>query len=311
MSTPNADRRDHQLSRRGLLSGALTAAIAGLVSAACSDFAGDRAGASVPEPATALARDPAARPSATAATASATATPRPPGPIRAAPIHPVGAAGHAPVKRVEYHQPVFRLHDYVRLTPGAKRFPSDSIMLTIDDGPDPEWTPKILRLLEKQDVLATFCMIGCEAKASPRLARAVASQGHHLANHTYTHPLSLPYLSLHRIRKEIDTAQDAIAHATGVVPQVFRSPGGNWGANLYRELGYHGLVPLDWDVDPRDWSLPGTYHIEQAMLAARPGDIVLCHDGGGDRSETYHALRTVIPQLKARGLKFVTLPERT
>jgi peptidoglycan/xylan/chitin deacetylase (PgdA/CDA1 family) len=67
-------------------------------------------------------------------------------------------------------------------------------------------------------------------------------------------------------------------------------------------------VPLDWDIDPRDWARPGTSWIVYAMLAAQPGDIILCHDGGGDRSQTYAALKTVIPQLRARGLKFVTLP---
>jgi peptidoglycan/xylan/chitin deacetylase (PgdA/CDA1 family) len=201
------------------------------------------------------------------------------------------------------------LRDYVEMTPGAKHFPHHSVMLTIDDGPDPEWTPKILRLLARHHVRATFCMIGYEAKEHPTLARAVVSEGHHLANHTFTHPLSLPQMPLHRIRREIDRTQDAVTTATGVTPRLFRSPGGNWGPAIYRELHYHGLVPLDWDIDPRDWARPGTSAIEQAMLAAGPGDIVLCHDGGGDRSETYHALRTVIPQLKARGLTFVTMPE--
>jgi peptidoglycan/xylan/chitin deacetylase (PgdA/CDA1 family) len=67
------------------------------------------------------------------------------------------------------------------------------------------------------------------------------------------------------------------------------------------------MIPIEWDNDPRDWSRPGTEHIVHEMLQASPGDILLCHDGGGDRSETLHALSTVIPALKGRGLQFVTL----
>ena len=68
------------------------------------------------------------------------------------------------------------------------------------------------------------------------------------------------------------------------------------------------MMPLGWDIDPRDWALPGVAEIRDAMLAARPHDIILCHDGGGNRSETYRALETVIPALLARDFRFVTLP---
>ncbi len=103
-------------------------------------------------------------------------------------------------------------------------------------------------------------------------------------------------------------AQDAIVRAAGFTPRQFRSPGGSWSAAMMRLASAHDLLAIDWDVDPRDWSRPGTAHIVGAMLAARPGDVLLCHDGGGDRSETYTALSTVLPRLKARGLTFVTLP---
>jgi peptidoglycan/xylan/chitin deacetylase (PgdA/CDA1 family) len=310
MSTPRGEQRRSQLTRRGLLGGALTVAVTGLVSAVCSDLAQvDRAGAAEPEGAATASKAPSWPPATSRASTRGVGS-KPPGPLPApsrVPSAPPPAGQHhsAPV---EYRSPVFRLRDYVHMTPGAKRFPTDSIMLTIDDGPDREWTPRILRLLEKYDVQATFCMIGCEVKAAPKLAKAVVTQGHHLANHTFTHPLSLPSMSLHRIRQEIDRTQDTVATATGAAPHLFRAPGGNWGPGIYRELGYHGLVPLDWDIDPRDWARPGTSWIVNAMLAAQPGDIILCHDGGGDRSQTYAALKTVIPQLRARGLKFVTLP---
>ena len=69
----------------------------------------------------------------------------------------------------------------------------------------------------------------------------------------------------------------------------------------------NGMVPIDWNVDRRDWSRPGTAHILRRMLATRPGDIVLCHDGGGNRAETVQALGTVLPFLLDLGLTFITL----
>lgn len=67
------------------------------------------------------------------------------------------------------------------------------------------------------------------------------------------------------------------------------------------------MTPIDWDVDPQDWKRPGVPKITEKLMAARPGDILLCHDGGGDRSQTLDALKTVLPALKAKGLSFVTL----
>lgn len=204
--------------------------------------------------------------------------------------------------------PVRSLGDYVRRTPGAAAFAHNAVMLTIDDGPDPVWTPKILRLLAKYDVSATFCIIGTQALAHPKLVKAGVSEGHHLANHTHTHPLGLTRMSHAAMSGQIIDAQDAIVRASGFTPRQFRSPGGSWSPAMMALTRAHDLLAIDWDVDPRDWSRPGTTQVVAAMLAAQPGDVLLCHDGGGDRSQTYTALKTVLPRLKARGLQFVTLP---
>ncbi|MDP9118533.1 MAG: polysaccharide deacetylase family protein, partial [Actinomycetota bacterium] len=204
--------------------------------------------------------------------------------------------------------PVYTLTQFAARTPGTAPFPHDAVMLTIDDGPDPHWTPKILALLARYHVRATFCLIGRSARAHPTLARAAASEGHLLANHTFSHPPKLTALSDASVRAQIVDAQDAIVAAAGVTPFQFRSPGGNWSAKLLRQLAADKLTAIDWDVDPRDWSRPGPEQIIARMLAARPGDVLLCHDGGGDRSQTYTALQTVLPQLKARGLQFTVLP---
>jgi len=211
-----------------------------------------------------------------------------------------------PVPLPTQHKPIFTLADYQRITK-APAFPTDSVALTIDDGPHPVWTPKILRLLDRYHVPALFCMIGNQVLGHETVARSVTQAGHQLANHTWSHPISLAGEARPQVHKEIARAQDKIYDTTGYAPKLFRSPGGAWSPAVMVEAAHAGLVPIDWSDDPRDWSRPGTAAIERRLLAARPGQILLCHDGGGDRSQTYSALSTVIPALTARGLRFVAL----
>ena len=225
---------------------------------------------------------------------------------RPRPHHPGGHATAAPKPLPAQHKPIFTLADYRRIT-AAPAFPADSIALTIDDGPHPVWTPKILRLLDRYHVPALFCMIGNQVLGHEPVAKSVARAGHRLANHTWSHPIALAGKPSGQVRKEIARAQEKIHDTTGYVPKLFRSPGGAWSPTVMKEAAHAGLVPLDWSDDPRDWSRPGTAAIKRRLLAARPGQILLCHDGGGDRSQTYAALSTVIPALTARGLNFVAL----
>jgi peptidoglycan/xylan/chitin deacetylase (PgdA/CDA1 family) len=182
-----------------------------------------------------------------------------------------------------------------------------NIALTIDDGPHPVWTPPILRLLDSHDIPATFFMIGVEARGHAAVARSVVAAGHHVANHTWTHPIALKDMPAAQMHQQITLAQATIRTTTRHEPKLFRSPGGEWSPQLLAQTAQAGLVPIDWSDDPRDWARPGTASIAARLLAARPGQILLCHDGGGDRSETYQALRTVIPALLARGYTFVAL----
>ncbi|GLY99412.1 polysaccharide deacetylase family protein [Actinoplanes sp. NBRC 103695] len=206
-------------------------------------------------------------------------------------------------------QPVSTLADYRRAV-GGPAFPSHAIALTIDDGPHPVWTPKILRLLRKHHAPALFCMIGNQVLGHETTARDVAKDGHHLANHTWSHPTFLGRRRYKPVHKELHRAQEKIYDTTGQAPVLFRSPGGDWSPALLRASAGDGLIPLDWNKDPRDWDKPGVPHITRRLLAAKPGDILLCHDGGGDRSQTYAALAIVIPALQARGLRFVALDRK-
>ncbi|MEO3823241.1 polysaccharide deacetylase family protein [Actinomadura sp. B10D3] len=185
--------------------------------------------------------------------------------------------------------------------------PPKSIALTIDDGPSPMYTPRMLDLLAEHQVHATFFIIGEQVKEYPKLTRRIADAGHQICNHTETHPISIAGLSRKRVRKEIVEAHDRIADITGVVPQFFRSPGGAWSKTILELVAEHDMLPVDWAVDPRDWARPGVGHIRRSLLKGKAGNIMLVHDGGGDRSQTLKALKTVIPKMKKRGLTFVAL----
>jgi peptidoglycan/xylan/chitin deacetylase (PgdA/CDA1 family) len=198
-------------------------------------------------------------------------------------------------------RPVYKINELIHQPP------KHSIALTVDDGPDPDWTPKVLHLLEKYRMQASFCVVGVHADAYPKLIRDIHKAGHILVNHSYTHVQPFNRQTEHRIVKEITKTQRSIERAAKVTPQLFRSPGGAWSHFIFRAVAAYDLIPLDWDVDPVDWERPGTSHIEHAMLKGRPGDIVLCHDGGGDRSETVRALRTVLPTWKHRGYDTIAL----
>ncbi|MQY05657.1 polysaccharide deacetylase family protein [Actinomadura macrotermitis] len=184
--------------------------------------------------------------------------------------------------------------------------PPNSIALTIDDGPSPLWTPRVLDLLDEHDIKATFFIIGEQVEEFPKLTRRIADAGHQVCNHTMTHP-DLSFAAAKKVKHEIVEAHDKIAQVTGVVPTFFRAPGGGWSKRVYETIAEHGMLPIDWSVDPRDWSRPGVGSIRRNLLTGKAGNILLCHDGGGDRSQTLAALKTVIPKMKRRGLNFIPL----
>lgn len=185
--------------------------------------------------------------------------------------------------------------------------PHDAIALTIDDGPDPLYSAQVLDLLRRNRVQATFSLVGEHAHAYPDLVRRIAGEGHSICNHTMTHPQPFSRRAPGLIARQITDAQSAIVEAGAKPPTLFRSPGGDWSPDVVAATAELHMTALDWDVDPRDWSRPGTSAVTARLLAARPGDILLCHDGGGNRAQTVAALRIVLPTLRSRGLDFVAL----
>ncbi len=214
-------------------------------------------------------------------------------------------------------QPVDQVHPVRAHVPHAPSYPVDrplyyvrdvskDIALTIDDGPDPLYTPQVLEVLRHYRVTATFSMIGVHVAAYPDLARSVAAAGHRIANHTWTHA-DLAKMAAHHVHAELALASRAIHAATGQHPGLFRAPYGAWSPTVIRQCEHMRMIPLDWSVDPRDWAEPGTRSIiHNIMRNTRPGSIILEHDGGGNRAQTVAALRVVIPALLREGYHFVT-----
>jgi len=178
------------------------------------------------------------------------------------------------------------------------------VALTIDDGPDPVYTPQVLRVLADHGVTATFSMVGQNVASHPEIAREVADAGHEIVNHTWSHP-DMASLGAHAMRDEIARATDQIHVATGRRPVMFRAPFGAWSPPLLDYCAAQGLTPLGWSVDPRDWARPGVAAIVDNILrATRTGSIILEHDGGGDRAQTVAALKIVLPRLLDAGFRF-------
>jgi peptidoglycan/xylan/chitin deacetylase (PgdA/CDA1 family) len=180
-----------------------------------------------------------------------------------------------------------------------------AVALTFDDGPDPYWTPRILAVLARARVRATFCLIGRQAAAHPELVRAIAAGGHALCDHTWDHDEHLAGKPAAVVARQLARTRAAILAAAGRAPVLFRAPGGGWSAVLEAAARRQGMAALKWDVDPRDWARPGTAAVVRVVMAqVRPGSVVLLHDGGGDRSQTLAALSVLLRELPARGYSF-------
>lgn len=180
------------------------------------------------------------------------------------------------------------------------------IAVTFDDGPHPDNTPEVLRVLRRYQVRATFCVVGAQVEKHPQLLRAIHDAGHMVAGHSWSHP-DLRLLKATEVAEEVDHNLSAIAR---VLPRYrvewFRAPYGGWSPEVMGALSARGLRPLGWSVDPVDWSRPGADAITERVLGAlKTGSIVLNHDGGGNRDQTVAALDVWVPEALSDGYRFV------
>ncbi|MFJ2419848.1 polysaccharide deacetylase family protein [Streptomyces brevispora] len=180
------------------------------------------------------------------------------------------------------------------------------INLTIDDGPDPVWTPQVLDLLRTYQAKATFCMVGTQAQAHPDLVKKVVAAGHRLCNHTVSHNTAMDKASQTYQSQQILDAERMITKASGGVrPMYYRAPGGAFTPYSRTLAASRGMRPLGWNVDTKDFEHPGTDAIIATVERELPnGPTLLFHDAGGDRTQTVEALRTLLPRLKEQGYTF-------
>ncbi len=192
------------------------------------------------------------------------------------------------------------------------------IALTFDDGPDPEWTPRVLKVLEKHHAQATFFVTGTSIQKFPQLISQTFRAGHLIGNHTFDHP-DLRFLDPGKLPGQLAETQRAVEAVTGHSTLLFRPP---YDADIMptsrqqliplRAITELGYIIAGADIDSKDFTRPGAEHIANSIrygIADNRSHVVLMHDAGGERSQTVEALETLIPELQQRGYRFVGLNE--
>ncbi|MGC8832801.1 MAG: polysaccharide deacetylase family protein [Armatimonadota bacterium] len=180
------------------------------------------------------------------------------------------------------------------------------IALTFDDGPHPAYTPKLLDILDRYGVKATFFVVGMMARRYPNLVKEEAAKGHVVGNHTYHH-VDLTKLSEEEIADEIQRCDAVLKRILGKQPRYFRPPGGDYNAKIAQISQAMGHTMVLWTDDPGDYANPGEDVIlERTLGRVRNGGIILMHDG---IQQTIDVLPTIITYLRNKGYRFVTVDE--
>src|SRR5581483_11957918 len=177
------------------------------------------------------------------------------------------------------------------------------VALTFDDGPHPDWTPKLLDVLKKEKVKATFFAVGSMAEHYPALIRREVADGMAVGDHSWTHP--------HLAGRDSGFVTGQLAHTRDVLRglgadvTVFRPPYGSYNASTVQIASALHMRTIIWTIDPSDYRRPSPEVIvRRVMNQLKPGSIILMHDGGGDRSSTVAAVKILIEQIRNRGYAF-------
>jgi peptidoglycan/xylan/chitin deacetylase (PgdA/CDA1 family) len=180
------------------------------------------------------------------------------------------------------------------------------VNITFDDGPDPVWTPRVLKVLRDNGVKATFCMVGLRARAHPDVVRAVVAAGHRLCDHTVSHDTGMDHKpETYQWHQVLDAASMITDASGGVRPLYYRAPGGAFTPYSRRIAASQGMRPLGWNVDSKDFKHSGTGVIVATVeREISNGPTVLFHDAGSDRSQTVAALGEILPWLRQQGYVF-------
>ena len=186
-----------------------------------------------------------------------------------------------------------------------------SVALTFDDGPDPEYTPRVLAILHAKKVAAAFFVVGESVRAHPDLVARIDADGHLVGNHTDQHGIGFHFKLWTATRREISACNTAIRTAMGREPRLFRSPQGFKNPALGDVLREMGLLAIGWQVRGLDTVEPDSKKIVRRIVSnVKPGGVIQMHDGGlarKNRKATLDALPDVIDQIRAAGLEFARL----
>jgi peptidoglycan-N-acetylglucosamine deacetylase len=224
-----------------------------------------------------------------------------------------GAAAAAALTTAGYQSMAPTGQWYGRTFTGLARG-TKQLALTYDDGPNDPHTLRLLEVLARHNVRATFFLIGRYVRQRPELAREVVKAGHVVGNHTFTHPL-LTLKSVAEVRQELCDCRSALLDAVGEHSHLFRPPFGGRRPAVLRVARELGLEPVMWNVTGYDWNAPPSAVIERKVSRQIcGGDVVLLHDGGhkqlgADRSQTVAATDHLISRYKSEGYEFVTIPQ--
>jgi peptidoglycan/xylan/chitin deacetylase (PgdA/CDA1 family) len=199
--------------------------------------------------------------------------------------------------------------DWLMRTQRHLRRDRNVVALTFDDGPDPVRTPALLDVLAEANAPATFFLLGDAVEMHPDVVTRMAAEGHELGNHTYCHRY-LPLARSRSVERELARTDRAIADATGQVPKVARPPWGGrspWTVRAFARLAKRLVL---WDVNSYDWKgKPAAQVVERVLERTRPGSIILMHEARDGGEETIEAVRRLIPALRARGYRLVTVSD--
>jgi peptidoglycan/xylan/chitin deacetylase (PgdA/CDA1 family) len=191
---------------------------------------------------------------------------------------------------------------------------SRQIALTYDDGPNDPHTLRLLEVLARHNVQATFFLIGRYVQHYPQIAREIFQAGHVVGNHTFTHPL-LIFKTETEIRSQLSDCRSALQDAIGEHSNLFRPPFGGRRPAVLRVARELGMQAVMWNVTGYDWNAPSAAAIEKKIVSQiRGGDVILLHDGGhkqisADRSQTVLATDHLLARYKAQGYEFPTIPQ--
>jgi peptidoglycan/xylan/chitin deacetylase (PgdA/CDA1 family) len=223
----------------------------------------------------------------------------------------VAVAGIATWLGFESMWPTMSLYGraFTGLPPGTRQ-----LALTYDDGPNDPDTLRLLDVLAKHDVKATFFVLGRFVEQKPEIVSAVAKAGHVIGNHSWDHP-RLIFASNAELTSQVERTQDAILDACSVLPTLFRPPYGGRRPGTFHAVRQLGLEPVMWNVTCYDWkATSGEQVFAHAKRQIRGGNVILLHDGdqarmGADRSHSIEATDRLITHYKTEGYEFVTIPQ--